>query len=136
MLISATIVPYSEKREEGIAELAQHMVYLCIQFVRPIKRTPSLEDRMSNLKDTVVRDRRVRREAGNEVLLTNQSPRVAKVVREGDITSTRVSHRSQKSLSAMTPIASPSCDWMLGGTEIMSPISSCLMAATSSCGNL
>lgn len=63
------MVPYFEKREERVAELAQHMVNLCIQFIRAVEWTPSLEDRVSNLEDAIIYRGGVRREAGNEVLL-------------------------------------------------------------------
>ena len=51
-------------------------------------------------------------------------------------TSTKVSHLSQKSLSAMTLTASPSWNWILGGTAIIRPMSSALMALTSLWGSL
>jgi hypothetical protein len=59
-----------------------------------------------------------------------------KNTRECKLTSTSVSQRVQKSESAITLIVSPSCVWILGGTEIISPMSSFLIVTISFSGSL
>jgi hypothetical protein len=68
----------------------------------------------------------------NTPLLTTVLSGVRREIRS----STRVSHRCQKSLSAIALMASPSCACKFAGTDTMRPMSSLLIATTSLSGSL
>jgi hypothetical protein len=101
---------YLEETEERSAELLEHMVDLLVQLVGLEERAPPLENGVCNLQHTDVGGR-VIRQLRNEILKGGRGT-LANATEHSQLyyllTSTRVSQRSQKSLSAITLTASPS----------------------------
>ena len=107
------------------------MVDLEVQLVGSEERAPAAEDGVCYLENANVGLRIGRREPANKFLGSHGKHEVVRAQHFAP-TCVKVSHRRQKSESAMTLMASPSCVWTLEGEAIMRPIRRSLMVATSS----
>ena len=112
-----------------MTEFRKYVVDFSKEIVRCEQRSPPLKNGMCHLQYTDIDLGVVRRESRYQVL---ESVSFCQSAERGKrLTSTKVSQRTQKSESAITLIASPNCDWILEGTEIIKPISSFLIVTTS-----
>ena len=59
---------YLKESQERVSKLSQHVIDLGKELVRSIQRSPSLEDRMGDLEDSIIYSRVVCGKAGDEVL--------------------------------------------------------------------
>lgn len=124
---------YLKELEQGFCEFRKNMVDFVKQTIGTEQWSPAFKNGVGDLKDTVIDLWIIGSESGDEILKsgTQVNFQIKTWCGLGVSTSIKVSHRSQKSLSAIILIASPSCTWSPGGAVIMSPIISCLTAATS-----
>ncbi len=117
---------HNEKLEKGFAKGLQHMVDFNVQLVGLSQRAPSVENGVRDFENANVDFGVGSRKSADKILgIRSQLPVMGEGARERTCVS--VSHRLQKSESAITLIASPSCACTLGGQEIMRPTRRSLM---------
>lgn len=100
---------YHEKLNESLSKGLNHMIDLHIKFVCSKERSPSGKDRMCNLENADVDLGVSSGKPTDEFLHQKMSVHYTVIAHQYcKLTWVRVSHRRQKSESAMTLIASPS----------------------------
>lgn len=112
------------------------MVDLQVQLIGAEKGSPAGKNRVCDFENTNVDLGVSCGKAADEILARLSISLLNEVKGDSAFTWVKVSHLLQKSESAMTLTASPSCVWTLGGELIMRPMRRSLIVVTSSCASL